>query len=158
MLVSCHLFIIQGPRLHHCCVCFHAIFMSPLWLNHPSLSWYLQMSLMGPRLHWSTQCSALQWSFIIFCSAVKTLRQRAVCSSDSWDRGDYIFIRRSVRRQVGWGGEAAELHSHQGEGRKRQIALPEIIYNLLRKQSSASRRRKNSKLLIFFWTNMIDKK
>ena len=30
-------------------------------------------------------------------------------------------------------GEAAELHSHQGEGRKRQIALPKIIYNLLRK-------------------------
>ena len=39
MLVSCYLFIIQGS-LHitvYVSVCFHAIFMSPLWLNHPGL-------------------------------------------------------------------------------------------------------------------------
>ena len=89
----------------------------------------------------TVQSSTLQWSFIIFCTAVKIFWCAVQCSSDSWEQGDYIFIRRSVRRQVGWGGgKAAELHSHQGEGRKRQIALPEIIYNLLRKQSSASRK------------------
>ena len=97
MLVSCYLFIIQGS-LHQHCVGFHPIFMSPLWLNHPgSLSWYLQMRLLGARLH-----NALQRSFISFCSAVKTLCSAvktlccAVCSSDSWDGGDYIFIRRGA--------------------------------------------------------------
>ena len=44
----------------------------------------------GSRLH-----NALQRSFISFCSAVKILCC-AVCSSDSWDGGDYIFIRRGA--------------------------------------------------------------
>ena len=146
MLVSCHLFIIQGPRLHHCCVCFHAIFMSPLWLNHPSLSWYLQMTLMGPRLHWSTQCSTLQWSFIIFCSALKTLRQRAVCSSDSWDRGDYIFIRRSVRRQVGWGGGGGgRITFSSGRGKKEADCFAENNLQFATQIISTSQKeRKNS--------------
>ena len=129
MLVSCYLFIIQGS-LHQHCVGFHPIFMSPLWLNHPgSLSWYLQMRLLGARLH-----NALQRSFISFCSAVKILCC-AVCSSDSWDGGDYIFIRRGAYggSRLFEGGRITFSSAPAREREERQIALPKIIYNLLRK-------------------------
>ena len=142
MLVSCYLFIIQGSRLHHCCVCFHAIFMSPLWLNHPSLSWYLQMTLMGPRLHWSTQCSTLQRSFIIFCSAMKTLRQRAVQLRLLGPGG--LYFHQEERTEAGWlrrGGGRITFSSGRGKKEADCFAwnnlqfAPQTIFSLKKKKT-----------------------